>query len=481
MVEHIRTVMSRDEDVGNYKPLALLAVVAFGVSALFSALSVILTIVALATRRQLLEPWLIPMAFLGVLLSIAARWQISLSEGTREGRRLTNIAWWLSMIGGCIYAAYYAGNVMALHSQSREFIKDQWVELLRQGKWEQAYLLTLAPDQRKGVSAADVFKRFGDKDAFRDEPLPRLLERTKDHNNIEILSAPEWREIPQGMDVTANLRIETPLGDYLAVIPALGVLSKDRGSREWFILRPNIAVQPMSYSDYGWMCRYLEEEANAFITGWQTQFRGYQLTQMYFDTLPISGKQRIGKGWVFITQSVLAPAIGDLMTYPFGVHTPFVIASRLRHPDATARMFFPETVNFGRALVKFDEKKIKGDDAVKEQLAAVILNGESIRRQPAQPGTDVRLEVLPDPAPHVRASMAVDIILPVSKEACHGRIYADCDDPKLLDEMMKRKDVIASKGDEAKVKDLLSSLPHTWRISEISVDFTPVTPPGPPK
>jgi hypothetical protein len=152
MVEPLPSVVDRNEDSADYKPLALLSVAAFAVSVIFTTIVVILTAVGLVTRRPVLESWLIPLAFSGVLLAIAARWQIHLSEGTRDGRRLTNIAWWLSLLGGAVYAAYYFGNVAAIQSQARRFVSEAFLNKLKDGKIEEAYIATIEPGLRKGMT-----------------------------------------------------------------------------------------------------------------------------------------------------------------------------------------------------------------------------------------------------------------------------------------------------------------------------------------
>src|SRR5262249_11643416 len=143
MVEPLRpAVLDRDQDAQNYKPLALFAVAAFVVSVLFSGVIIVLTVWGLITRKPFMEPWLIPLAFSGVLLSIAARWQITLSEGTRDGLRLTKIAWWLSLVGGAMYTAYYFGNVMAIQSQARRFVHENFFAPLKDQKLELAFAAT---------------------------------------------------------------------------------------------------------------------------------------------------------------------------------------------------------------------------------------------------------------------------------------------------------------------------------------------------
>ena len=495
MVEPMRAVMSRDEDEGGYKPLAFLAVVAFGVSLLFSIVSVTLTIVALVTRRQLLEAWLIPLAFIGVLLSIAGRWQIQRSEGAREGRRLTNIAWWLSLIGGCVYTAYFVGNVMAINSQSRTFIRDNWMEALRSGKIDEAYYWTLHPDQRKSMTPADVSKRFGDVDAFRDEALPKIFERSAGQCEVDLLGSPEWQETPQGLSVTLNSLVKTTLGDYIVSVPALGVLSKDRGAREWYILRASVSVRQVSKSGYGWLLQMLEEDAASVLRNWVKESAGYARPKAYFATLPIEKTERDQMWASFMVRSTIVPALNDLMSFPYGVQTPFKLASRLVQWDATIKLYAPETETYGRRIVvwvpsKRPEDKNRERDATElEQAAALIMDSHHIEPLPGKIGGDVQFEIYPATPSwwqwprYLRASIDVMVRMPSSRERYRGHLYLVNNDPKatfelnrLMDkEVSLLKDRGAVRGDKTEAEEIMKKLPQVWRIAELRVELTPVT------
>ncbi len=150
MVQPMQAMTNRDQDLGNYKPLAVMAVVAFVAAAFFVGLVVILTLVGLVSRKPVLEAWLIGFAIIGVLMSIAARWQIRISEGTRAGEKLAKWALWLSVIGGCIYVAYYGGSVMSIRSQADRFVQDAWLNALKSNDSDNGFLLTVEPTRPSG-------------------------------------------------------------------------------------------------------------------------------------------------------------------------------------------------------------------------------------------------------------------------------------------------------------------------------------------
>ncbi len=487
MVEPMRAVMSRDEDEGNYKPLAFLAVVAFGVSLLFSIISVTLTIVALVTRRQLLEAWLIPLAFIGLLLSIAGRWQVQLSEGAREGRRLINIAWWMSLVGGCIYAAYFAATVMAISSQSRVFIKDNWIEAIKNKKIEDAFLMTLEPDRRKGMAAADVAKRFPDLEGFGDEPLPKIFEQSPEYSQIEILGSPEWAETPQGLDVSLNTMVHTLLGDYLVSVPARGVLSRDRGTRDWYIIRQNVSVRQVTVTAYGTFLRLLEEDATGYLKAWVAGMAGYNRVRSYLYTLPLDDDEREKRFAIFVTQGILAPALADLGVSPQGKLGNLLLASRLSRPGATIKLCVPATETFGRDLVTWDDKKHEHSADELAQSAMAIMDSHHIAPPQGKGTPDVRFEIYP-PAPtwwhpqQLRASVEVEVRLPSSRARYRGQLSIVRDDSTVLSELAKLKEkeinrprgktIIQEQTDV--VKSIATGLPHVWRISELRIDLTPI-------
>src|SRR4029077_1325564 len=91
-------------------------------------------------------------AVVGIALALVARWQIRASEGTRAGLKLTKWALGLGLLFGCVYEAYYYGNVLAIRQQANVFA-DAWLRVLEKKNFKEAYFYSSPPAQRKGRDA----------------------------------------------------------------------------------------------------------------------------------------------------------------------------------------------------------------------------------------------------------------------------------------------------------------------------------------
>src|SRR5437879_13425872 len=82
-----------------YRSLAVLALVGFGMSALYAAISLLLALVALIARKPMPAlDWTLLIPVIGFLLCLAARMHIAWSEGTLAGRALTGWGLVLSLL-----------------------------------------------------------------------------------------------------------------------------------------------------------------------------------------------------------------------------------------------------------------------------------------------------------------------------------------------------------------------------------------------
>jgi hypothetical protein len=466
-------VMDRDQDVQDYKPLALLAVAAFGVSLVFAGVVLVLTIVGLVSRKPFLEPWLIPLAFSGVLLSIAARWQISLSEGTREGRRLTKYAWWMSLVGGAMYAAYYFGNVAAIQGQARRYAEGALFDKLREQKFDAAYYATMPPNQRKGMNTmAEMQKRFGDVVApYMFEPLPRLYARANGMAEVEYQGTASWAQKAEGLTVTLRYFIKTPEGSFETLVPVIGKDNLETGEREWYVDRAGCGLKAFKLTRFGGLLSDLQEEADSFLTTWLGLRRHpYRRADVFLDTRPISREDRKRQNTLFVVRACLAQELANLLSAPTGGWGILSYALTAYEYDRTLLAWMPEIVKMNGDLVKWDEHNQKQSAEDKAKMLPFMLEPDTLQLQmmTSTLGTaKTRMEVLPN---RIRASIPLEVSLPFLKYRCTGRIFAECTDRKLVEELNQLKGTMEQgQGDEATA--MLKSTPHSWTLTEIVVDL----------
>src|SRR5262249_34595911 len=337
MVEPLRpAVLDRDQDAQSYKPLALFAVAAFTVSGLFTTIVVILTVWGLVTRKPFMEAWLIPVAFSGVLLSIAARWQISLSEGTREGLRLSKIAWWLSLVGGVMYTAYYVGNIYAIQGQARRFVQNDFLTPLKEKKLEEAFAATIRPNERRGMTnQRDIQSRFADVvAAFRLDQLTRLYDRADGVAEVEDIGVDNSQANAAGLAVLCRFLIRTPEGIFDVGVPAIGIENPETGEREWYVQRNQVQVKPRSLSTYGGLRAGLQEEVDSFIGSWLHEKRfPSRRAEFYYETVPLSRAERRQRVHAYAATALLPGFIADMTSMPSGGLGPVMMVSRVARFD----------------------------------------------------------------------------------------------------------------------------------------------------
>ena len=175
----------RDQGIGQYQPLSILAIGAIAVVGLFTALVMALMVIGLLTRKPVLEPIVVLLDLVGLGLALVARWQIQTSEGTRAGLKLTRWALGLGIVFGCVYMAYYFGNVLAIRQQAKEF-SHAWLKLLAEKDFKQAFYLSNPPAQLKGRTPAEVAALHPDAlNAFQNVEIMRVFERAE-KDDIEI-------------------------------------------------------------------------------------------------------------------------------------------------------------------------------------------------------------------------------------------------------------------------------------------------------
>lgn len=481
MIEPMRTMSNRDADLANYQPLAVIAVVAFVVSSLFVALVVVLTLVGLFTRKPVLEAWLIAAAIVGVLLSVAAKWQIRISEGTRAGQKLSNWALWLSLMGGLIYLAYYAGSVMSIQAQANRFVNDVWLKAIREKDFENAFLFTREPRERVGMNMKDIAARFGDiTGPIHSNGLVRIIEKADGKLEIEPRGTIKWQATPEGYEITTQVLVRTPEGDFDVIIPAIGSDQKGMQSRQWQIKLQRIGLRPLGISTYGRIMSNLEFDSREFLTDWtQSKLLPFRRPEAYLDTIAAPRDERRKRYHIFLVQGIVSNWLNSVTEPARGLSVAAAFGANLCIAPNYGEVYFRNMNEVTRGLVQWDESKQKRDESGwKEKQAEQILGIGAIQLAEASVGDNSAAPRIDVTEKEIRASMEIKINLPavagVVSYRCKGRVYATLDDPKLASELFKMKNEPwtghAQLEPTSTTKPMLTKYP--WRISAVVIDPT---------
>src|SRR5262249_34593888 len=232
-----------------YRPLSGLAVAAFFIAVGYALLMGVFAVVALTTGNPLfLALWTLLFPIVGAALAYAGRYQIQRSEGIRSGMALTNWAWWLCILFGVGYVAYYVGTFVAVSGQAKDFTH-RWFQKLRDSKdnpakLNEAFLDGIEPARRKydrpndadymyqryGIS---VGRRKGPLITFQEMDLVRVIQEAGVDAEVTSLGVKGWDYDKGGFQVTQTYRITTPEGVFVFDIAAHGSESKEIEGRQW--------------------------------------------------------------------------------------------------------------------------------------------------------------------------------------------------------------------------------------------------------
>ena len=155
----------------DYAPVSWMAITALAVAGIFASLLLSLVLTAFRSNKPLIEIWLFIFPVLGIVVAFAARRHILNSEGTRTGLKLAAWAWWICVVSGLSYAAYFWATEYTVQSDTeRQF--SAWAENVKKidpatpndPALAAAFYQTLPPSQRVAFSASNTTimqDRFG--------------------------------------------------------------------------------------------------------------------------------------------------------------------------------------------------------------------------------------------------------------------------------------------------------------------------------
>jgi hypothetical protein len=271
-----------------YRRISGFAIAGLIVAVIYALIVVGAGLMGLSSQTPTLLPIGIQLLFtlLGAGLSLAAIYLIRRSEGTLTGLKMAYTGWWLSVVFGLGYVAYYAATYIAVCQQADTFTQ-RWFEKLKQGKVNQAFLDTQPPAQRQKVNAedeAEIRLRFnmsgpreamggrGLLDRFLDSGLVRAVAQGGPETQVEALGVKEWDYgRSDGYTVQRTYRVTTPEVKFEVETTALGSESRNREyeGRQWvMVFKGDTALQQPEISDLGKDIFQLRRQTREFIMQW---------------------------------------------------------------------------------------------------------------------------------------------------------------------------------------------------------------------
>lgn len=476
MAETMRSMASPTDEAAQYQPLALFSILSISLAGFFTALVLVLTAVGLYTRKPVLEPMLILFAVGGIVLSIAARWQIRNSEGTLAGTGMAKTAFWLCIIFGACYIAYYYGNALAIQKQAKDYVQERWLKAIRENDIEEATLLTMPPQMRKGMSKADVRQRFADQfNALQSIELVQVFQRAGNDHELISEGVKEWKQNNEGYEVILNYLLRTREGEFDISVLLLGVEGKEFTERQWTIRTGAPYIRSRRLTTYGRMIAELQGEANQFLQDWTLGKLVHQrYAEMYLTSLRMTQAERTRRNDEYVTRGLVGNALSAATTPGSGLIVAGALGAHFGDLGINRRIYLPGSENFAREIVFFDERIQQHPNSVKEEMLPRIIQPGTMT--PAQNVKNMesptRIELLPD---EVRVSLPIDYVLPspVNYRA-GGRLIAGCWNEALMAKL-NELGTAPFNGSQPVTPDLspsvLKQYPHDWRVVQVYIDL----------
>ncbi|VTS05716.1 DUF4190 domain-containing protein [Tuwongella immobilis] len=465
MVEPIPSPADRPADPVSYKPLAPLAIVAVSFAGLFLGIVLLMGLAAITSRKPAVVPGLLLMPIASLVLAVLARLRISRSEGTLDGMRLAGIAWWISVLGGLGYLAYIVAFELAIRQQSDTFAR-KFFSYLNEGDINSAFVMTLDPARRTGVSPRDglaLEAAFGEKlTGFRSSELVRYFQRNPNGVSIDGLGVKAWEQQPTGFDVVQLYRISSGEGQIDVTMPMMGSEGRELVGRQWHInfLGDQAMLGAARFTAYGNAIREVRGNSAEFMRLFFTLMGTRQIEQALLLTLTPDQQQNYVDR---VTASMLmagslgsaAPRRAPVPLEEFGKSDFLKTDTGSESSAEQRREFFTQIWSLGR-----------------------IVPGGTASNSPNPTFPEVRL--LPD---RLQALVDVELSYNESKTYARGRVVMESRSPEILKKLQELAAEAKSNPntyvDVSKVSFLGRSSRLDWQIVGLQSDLDRVQATGP--
>lgn len=299
-----------EKEAQEYRPVSGWAVASMLVAAAYIVIVVFGGGIALYSWSPFLLPlWTLLLPVLGCTLALWAQYQIRQAEGTRAGGGLARASWWICLLLGVIYVSFFAATSMAVRFQADRSVQE-WFELVRTNKLNEAFLRSVRPDLRVNVSPDDesmLRTRFGIASAgtggqsplstFRSSQLVHLIQQGGSESRLKGLGVEEWQFVDGGYKVKRRYHLTTPEGELEVAITTASVESKmgQYTGRQWFLEWDNQAlVRNAKLTPQGEKMVGLRLEGHKFLDDWRRKILSGatdNLEQAYLETQPIAERK----------------------------------------------------------------------------------------------------------------------------------------------------------------------------------------------
>lgn len=377
-----------------YRPLSGLALASIFLAAGYALVLTVVCAVAFVAHEPVpLVVWtlIFPMAAAG--LAIVARRQIRNAEGTRTGLALANAAWWISIVFGLGYVAFYVATYMAVSWQARDFT-NRWFDMLRKGDVTAAFLQTQPPEAREGDDPSNAKRlrvRYGMPSMGKRGPLPifqenefvRVIQHAGADLKIDELGVNSWEHEQGSYRIKQSYRLTSPEGEFEAQVTVRSSESRS-GRRNWQIwwndAETGFVGQPQ-LSDFGKALQYYRHDAVRFASEWVYKRHSGNFEGAYLDTREPSERSGLLREY-WARQAVAVFALAGSASASAGPDSVLTHLASVYDPELRWASCLPGFPAFAAGEIirtdRFDPSRKWKDEAPKD-LRGIFRHGSVVR------------------------------------------------------------------------------------------------------
>jgi hypothetical protein len=274
-----------------YRPLSLLAVGSLALAALYAALVVSGGLLAFVHGTPYFWPEsMLLMPLTAGALSVFARWRIARSEDTLAGDRLARWAFWLSVVAGLGYGAYFLTTGLAVKHQAGRFLSEKgpdsgFLPRLLEGDVNAAFLLTVPPSRRDpdlnpadqeameaqfDLSQGGPSTSRGPLSKFRESEIVQALVqcgKEKREDGVQELGVKDWSWEGGAYKVERTYRITNSEVTFDVLITTRTDSDPSVAGRKWWVdLKATLPNSPLSFTARGVGVMSARGQARAFLS-----------------------------------------------------------------------------------------------------------------------------------------------------------------------------------------------------------------------
>jgi hypothetical protein len=280
-----------------YQPLSLLAIAGFVLCLLYALVVIGGGVVALINHTPWLLPlWTLLLPIVGVALAWVARGRIQGSEGTLGGMALVNWGIGLGVLFGLTYTAYYTATYFAVRQQATDFAA-RWLDDLRAGKLEQAYLRTMdvAKRPREDANLRAALENLGatnmvSYNTFQHAEFVRLLKQGGQEAQADLVAVKDWDYEKGGYQVNLVYNVGTPAARFELVLGVQGKesLTGEYEGRQWHVMMDKSGADrtQIKFTPEGERVLTALSRGREFAQNWLLVLSKGDKEEAYLETLP---------------------------------------------------------------------------------------------------------------------------------------------------------------------------------------------------